>query len=314
MRAHPLPEARYYADLMLEELRKAIPSFLKRVDRPDRGGEWSAYLAANRAAMDALAGRLFPAEQAGGEALGDRRRPVTLVDFDPDGENKVLAAMLYPHTHLSESELADRVARLSAEERRQVVHAYVGDRVNRRHRPGRALERTSYRFDVVSDYGAFRDLQRHRMLTIEWQPLDTGLGYEVPEVAVEAGVAAPFEESMARSASLHDSLARPFPEQAPYAVALAFRIRYVMQMTAREAMHVLELRSGSQGHPAYRAIAQEMHRLIAEQAGHHAVAEMMSFVDHDDAAENGLGRLEAARRAEARRVAERERHPARPSS
>jgi thymidylate synthase ThyX len=309
MRAHPLPEARQYAALMLEELRKAIPSFLKRVDRPDRGGEWSAYLAANRAAMDDVADRLFPAGEAGG---GVRPPLVTLVDFDPDGENKIIAAMLYPHTDLAESELAERVARMSPDDRRQVVRAYVGDRVNRRHRPGRALERTSYRFDVVSDYGAFRDLQRHRMLTIEWQRLDTSLGYEVPDVAEEAGVAPAFEESMVRSAAVYDALAPRFPEQAPYAVALAFRLRYVMQMTAREAMHVLELRSGSQGHPAYRAVAQEMHRLVAEQAGHHAVAEMMSFVDHGDHANNGLGRLEAARRTEARRVSGVQHHPIRP--
>jgi thymidylate synthase ThyX len=310
MRAHPLPEARHYAELMLEELRKAIPSFLKRVDRPDRGGEWSAYLAANRAAMDDLSERLFPAGQASGGGLPPM---VTLADFDPDGENKIIAAMLYPHTDLAESELAERVARMSADERRQVVRAYVGDRINRRHRPGRALERTSYRFDVVSDYGAFRDLQRHRMLTIEWQRLDTSLGYEVPDVAIEAGVGPAFEESMVRSAAIYDALAPRFPEQAPYAVALAFRVRYVMQMTARESMHVLELRSGSQGHPAYRAVVQEMHRLIAEQAGHHAVAEMMSFVDHDDHASNGLGRLEAARRTEARRVAGGDRHPTRPA-
>jgi thymidylate synthase ThyX len=311
MRAHPLPEARYYADLMLEELRKAIPSFLKRVDRPDRGGEWSAYLAANRAAMDDLAARLFP--PGGAEVDDTPPPPVTLVDFDPDGENKVIAAMLYPHTDLGESTLAERVARMSTDERRQVVRAYVGDRTNRRHRPGRALERTSYRFDVVSDYGAFRDLQRHRMLTIEWQPLDTSLGYDLPEAAVEAGVAPTFEESMLRSANLYDALAPQFPEQAPYAVALAFRVRYVMQMSAREAMHVLELRSGSQGHPAYRTVAREMHRLIAEEAGHHAVAEMMRFVDHDDEADNGLGRLEAARRTEARRLSEHQPRPARPA-
>jgi thymidylate synthase ThyX len=315
MRAHPLPEARHYADLMLEELRKAIPSFLKRVDRPDRGGEWSAYLAANRAAMDDLAGRLFPSAAANEVSWhgAGRPAPVTLVDFDPDGENKIIAAMLYPHTDRTESELAELVARMSADERRQVVRAYVGDRVNRRHRPGRALERTSYRFDVVSDYGAFRDLQRHRMLTIDWQRLDTGLGYEVPDVAAEAGVTSAFEESMDRSAALYDALAPRFPEQAPYAVALAFRVRYVMQMTAREAMHILELRSGSQGHPAYRAVVQEMHRLIAEQAGHRAVAEMMSFVDHGDHASNGLGRLEAARHTEARRLADRRRDPSRPA-
>jgi len=160
------------------------------------------------------------------------------------------------------------------------------------------LECTSYRFDIVADYGAFRDLQRHRMLTVEWQPLGTDLGFDVPELVEAAGLSARFLESLERSKSLHDALAPYFPEQSAYAVALAFNIRFVLQLNAREAMHVLELRSGPQGHPAYRSIAQEMHRLIAEQAGHHAIAETMCFVDHSEAP---LGRLEAEQRAESKR-------------
>ncbi len=294
MRAHQLPEARLYAQMILEELRKVIPSFLQRVDRPERGGAWTEYLARNRAAMEDQAARLLSEETA------EPRPAVTLVDFDPQGEEKVLAAMLYPYSHLPEDQIAERVGRMSAVERLAVVRAYAGERTNRRQRPGRALERTSYRFDVVTDYGAFRDLQRHRMLTMEWQPLGTELGYVVPDVVTEAGVAERFEESVARSQALHTELAEAFPDQAGYAVALAFRIRFVMQMTAREAMHVLELRSGPQGHPSYREIAQDMHRLIAEAAGHRAVAEMMRFVDHQD---HGLGRLGSERRAEQRRSA-----------
>ena len=144
----------------------------------------------------------------------------------------------------------------------------MGERKNRRHRPGRAFERTDYRFELVTDYGAFRDLQRHRLLTIEWQPLTAELGYDVPEVIVEAGLAERFEESLRRSADLYYDLRREFPEQAQYAVALAFRIRYVMQMNAREAMHLIELRSGPQGHPSYRRVAQEMARLVRDVAGH----------------------------------------------
>ena len=96
------------------------------------------------------------------------------------------------------------------------------------------------------------------------------------------------------------ALAEQFPERAAYAVSLAYRIRYVMQFNAREAMHLIELRTSVQGHPSYRAVGQEMHRLIAEQAGHRAIAEMMRFVDHSGEAE--LERLEAERRAEARRA------------
>jgi thymidylate synthase ThyX len=151
MRAHPLPEARSYADLMLTELRKVIPSFLTRVDRPDRGGAWSRYLEETREQTSSVVQRVL------GGAEPEARPGVTLVDFDPEGEDKVLAAICYPHADLPEDEIVDRVRRLGAEDRRQLLAAYVGERSNRRHKPGRALERTDYRFDVLADYGAFRD-------------------------------------------------------------------------------------------------------------------------------------------------------------
>ncbi|HET6792990.1 MAG TPA: FAD-dependent thymidylate synthase [Acidimicrobiales bacterium] len=294
MRAHPLPEARLYADMILEELRKVIPTFLRRVDVADRGGAATAYLASNREATAVLAGRLLEDEQP------EPRPLVTLVDFDPDGEDKVLAAMLYPFSRVPEDQLLRRVRSMGAEDRMALVAAYVGDRTNRRQRPGRALERTDYRFDVLSDYGAFRDLQRHRLLTIEWQDLSPAHGYTVPPAVTDAGGEDAYREAMERSAHLYSALAEVFPDQSAYAVALGYRVRYCMQMNAREAMHVLELRSGPQGHPDYRAVAQEMHRLIAEQAGHRVLAEAMSFVDHSEV---GLERLEAERRAEARRGA-----------
>jgi hypothetical protein len=189
---------------------------------------------------------------------------------------------------------------MGVEERLSVIRAYVGERTNRRHRPGRAFERTYYRFDVLADYGAFRDLQRHRMLTVDWQALSPRHGYTLPEAVEAAGLADEFGQAMERSAELYDAMLDEFPDQASYAVALAYRIRFVMQMNAREAMHLIELRSTPQGHPAYRVVAQEMHRLIAEQAGHTAIAAAMSFTDHST--EPRLERLDAERRAEARRA------------
>jgi thymidylate synthase ThyX len=292
MRAHPLPEARRYAEMILLELRKVIPSFLARIDRPERGGVWTEYLQDRRDAMEAVVHELWPM------AVPAPGTSVTLTDFDPAGEDKVLVAMCYPHLNVPEVEVARRVAALGPEGRRRVIQAYVGERSNRRHRPGRALEATSYRFDIVGDYGAFRDLQRHRMLTVEWQPLGTDLGFEVPELVEAAGLQGQFLDSLERSKSLHDALAPYFPEQSAYAVALAFNIRFVLQLNAREAMHVLELRSGPQGHPAYRRIAQEMHRLIGGQAGHRAIAEAMRFVDYTD---TDLGRLEAEERSQSNR-------------
>ncbi len=301
MRGHPLPEARRYAEMMLDELRKVIPSFLQRVDRPDRGGRWTDYLSTAASATERVVARLFPDLVApeDGPVAGPGGAPsVELVDFDPEGEDKVLAAICFPEVAVPDAGLLDRVRRLGAEDRRALLAAYVGERENRRHRPGRAFERTGYRFDVVTDYGAFRDLQRHRLLTIEWQPLSPALGYDVPDLVAEAGVGDAYAASMDRSRTLYDDLVDEFPDSAGYAVALGFRIRYAMQMNAREAMHVCELRSSPQGHPSYRWVAQEMHRLIAERAGHRLVAEAMSHVDRGAV---GLERLESERRAEARR-------------
>jgi hypothetical protein len=174
----------------------------------------------------------------------------------------------------------------------------VGERENRRHKPGRAFERVDYRFDVLSDYGAFRDMQRHRMLTLEWQALTPNHGYVRPELIDEAGMTDVFDDAMARSAALYDALKDDFPNQASYAVSMAYRLRYSMQFNAREAIHMLELRSSPQGHPAYRRLALEMHRLIRDHAGHRAVAEAMT---HMTTAAPELERLEAERRAEARR-------------
>ena len=306
MRSHPLPEARVYADLMLEELRKVIPSFLQRVDRPDRGGAWSAYLDQTGAATAAIVEELFPdlvspADHPVGGPSGEPS--VTLVDFDPDGEEKVLVAICAPLTDRPEEEVARRVGLLGEEDRLSLLRAYVGQRENRRHRPGRAFERTGYRFDVVSDYGAFRDLQRHRMLTIEWQPLGTTLGYDVPEVVESAGLTDRYVASLERSRELAEALAPTFPVQSTYAVALAYRIRYSMQMNAREAMHMLELRSGPQGHPSYRSVAQEMHRQIADTAGHRLLAAAMTHVDYGSEA---LERLDSERRAEEKRNSQNE--------
>jgi hypothetical protein len=188
---------------------------------------------------------------------------------------------------------------MSHEQRLAVLKAYVGDRTNRRHKPGRAFERTSYRFDVLGDYGAFRDLQRHRMLTLEWQRLSTDHGYSVAEAVDEAGGLSDWKRVMNRSAEVHDALCDAgLPAVASYVVPMAYRVRFYMEMNAREAMHTIELRTTPQGHASYRRVCQKMHRLIAERAGHRAIAEAIRFADHSEVA---LERLEAERAAERRR-------------
>ena len=291
--AHPLAEMREYGTLMLTELRTVIPAFLKRVDLEDRGMAWSRYWRDTRERLDEVTGKALLG--VGGEG----RDEVTLVDHDPDGEIKVVAAAMYTSSSLPDDQLLAIARAMTPEARAEVLAASVGARSNRRHKPGRSWERTDYRFDVLCDYGAFRDLQRHRPLTIEWQTLGTQHGYEIPAAIGEAGLHGEWERVLEDSAALEQELCAAGHEEAgQYAASMAYRIRFVMQMSAREAMHLVELRSQPQGHPTYRRVAQAMHAEIARV--HPGIGAAFTYLSAEDVE---LERLDAERRTEARRAA-----------
>lgn len=275
LRALALPEARAYAEMLNGQLQGAIPEFLTRLDRADRGGVWVDYLRDTAQALEHEAAVLSPEREWGPAG-------VTLVDWNRDGENRILAAALFPHSHASEERLLAAVRPLSQARREALFTAAVGERRNRRHRPGRGFEHCDYTFEIVSDYGAFRDLQRHRMLTIQWQELTPALGYEIPTEVAAAGLAPRWRDAVSTAEAAYQSVASRFPEQAQYLVTLGHRMRYLIKLNAREAMHLIELRTSPQGHPSYRRICQEMHRLIDEVAGHHLVAGAMRFVGSED--------------------------------
>ena len=293
MAAHPLDEVRDNAALMLKELRTVIPSFMKRVDVPDRGGVWTQYFEDIRTSMTQQASLLDP--KPGAHATVD------LVEWDPDGERKVAASALYPFVNMPERDLRAAVDGMSETEIDDIFAAYVGDRTNRRHKPGRGLEQTFYRFDILCDYGIFRDLQRHRMLTIDWQALSPANGFTIPDSIVDIGADRQWTDAMEAMASLYDELdATISADVAQYSVPFAYKVRFSMNLNAREAFHMIELRTQQGGHPDYRAVCQEMHTQIRDVAGHRRIADAMSFVDHND---YDLGRLETERRAAAKRAA-----------
>ncbi|MBS1891974.1 MAG: FAD-dependent thymidylate synthase [Actinobacteria bacterium] len=293
--ASPLPEAREFGAMILTELQQVMPSFVSRVERPERGGEWVSYLQERRAGTERWVERL---------GLGRREEadPAPTVDLlAVEGtEADLLAACLYEAAAVPESEIRAHVDGLSAAERGELLAAVVGERANRRHRPGRGFEALRYRFEIVSDYGAFRDLQRHRLLTVQWQRLGPELGAGIPNEVREAGVGGEFERALEISRNEYERLAvAGLDELAPYALSLAFRIRFILDLNAREAMHLIELRSGREGHPTYRAVAQAMHEGIA--AVHPGVAAAMKFVD--DSTEPRLERMMSEIRTHRKQVA-----------
>jgi thymidylate synthase ThyX len=294
MMASPLPEARGFATMILEELQKVMPSFVARVERPDRGGEWISYLERRRDAAERWVGRLGLDRREGSDAPS-----VELIDVD-GSEDELIAASLFEASGLSERAILDKVRALPPDEQAEVIADLVGERPNRRHRPGRGWEAVRYRFEIVSDYGGFRDLQRHRMLTCQWQRLSPDLGAGVPDEVREAGAGGEYERALEISRAEYERLAAAgMPDAAPYALCLGYRIRYLLDLNAREATHLIELRSGREGHPTYRAVAQAMHERIASV--HPAIAAAMTHVDAST--EPRLERIMSEIRTHRKRVA-----------
>jgi len=275
-----LAEAQDIAKPMHKALEALIPSFVKRA-QPNE------YLRQTATDTQALSQTLLDGQSV------QSTEAVSLVDYDRDAEDRILAAILYPNARLPLGQVRSLVKNLPAEQRAQVFDAYIGQRRHRRDKPGRALEHAYYTFDIIGNLGIYRDLQRHRILTQERQDFTTAHGYDIPPEIEQAGFQAPFMECMERAAAVYERIFADFPAEAQYVVPFACRVRWYMKLNLREALHMGELRTLPQGHPDYRLIVQEMWRLIGEV--HPTLARSATFLDWQT---YRLGRLQSEMRTE----------------
>lgn len=286
--ASPHPEINQLGSLMHTELEKVIPSFVKK-SQSERGIEYAQYLAKNWLATRGLTQDLLP------ELEPSVAKGVELVEYDRLGEDKVIAAILYPHSDYSLAQVNDYVSSLSKIDKIALVKTYIGDRRSRFDRPGRAFEETYYTFDLLADIGAYRDLQRHRMITQERQNYSVAHGYDIPKELIAAGLSKPYEQALETAAKVYAEIHENLPEAANYVVPFAYKIRWRIKLNLREAYHLIELRSSRQGHPSYRLIAQQMYQQISQV--HPLVTSGMDFVDMND---YDLERLTAEQRLDAK--------------
>lgn len=290
--ATPFAETQQLGQAMQAELDQVIPAFVKR-SKGERGHAYAAYLAALRERVADLAAHLDTPQTSQDEV------PVRLVDYDPEAEGKMVAAILYPHLDLPLTSVQELVATMPEAERVAIIEAAIGERASRFHRPGRAFEEPYYSFDILADIGAYRDLQRHRVLTQERQHFTVAHGFVVPPELEEVGVADTYSAALQQAAEVCVAMQAEFPHEAQYAVPFSFRVRWRIKLNLREAYHLIELRSARQGHPSYRQIAQAMFRAIS--AVHPTLAKGMQFVDQND---YGLERLTAEQRLDQKRQAQ----------
>ena len=277
--SHPLEEAREIAKLMKEETLRTIPTLIKYAD-------YNAYMAETDQAMRQVAKEIF---EGSGQVLQlpacpERSRRVTLVRYPEDAEEQLVAAILYGYTNRPMIQVIEKVRKLSQEEKERVIDEYLKRR-GKYDQPLRALEHLYYTFDILVDYGAFRDIHRHRMATQTRQDLTIDHGYETPEELVRYGLEDTFDRSMERAALTYTQIAKDFPLEAQYIVPLAYRIRVLFTWNLRELHHFIQLRSAKQGHISYRRIAQQVFRELEK------VQPLLARYIRVDLSDYELGRL-----------------------
>lgn len=292
MFSEELTEIRELASSMQSELSSAIPSFVKRANN-EHGTAMQGFYARVRKGMERIAEK-----NSGPSAPGES---VKLIEYDKEAERKIIAAALYPYLQRPLDEINTIVAGMTEAEKDEAIATYISERQNRRQKPGRAFEQAYYTFDICSNFGGYRDLHRHRVLTQQRQPLTPYLGYKLPKELAEAGFQDDFAQAMDGAKAAYRQISAKFPKEAQYVVPLAYNIRWHMTMNLREAYHILELRSAMQGHPDYRHVAQEMFRAIEKV--HPRLARGMIFMDMKEYA---LERLESEKRID-RKMSEIER-------
>ena len=283
--SHDLSEAKELGAVIHTELNQLIPSFVKRA-------QFNEYLVATTAAAKTLAANAV----AVAPVVTDEA--VTLIDYDAQAEEKVIAAILYGQTRQTLQRLRKIAVALSQEERQQILQEYFSRRRHRRDKLSRAFENVYYTFDILGNLGLYRDLHRHRILTQERQDFTTVHGYDTPPEIAEAGFETEFDHCMKGAAELYERICRDLPSEAQYVVPFAYKIRWYMKMNLREAVHMCELRTMPQGHPDYRYICQEIWRKIQEV--HPTLAESGKFMDWG---KYRLGRLQSEMRTEFKKSA-----------
>lgn len=284
-----LPEANETGQKLLDESRKVLSTFLERADKPDRGGAWQAYRSETFQGVAKLSETYLSPTYTSKE----NQEPVTLTKVWPKNELDIVADILYEHSHGSLAEIKEEVELWPYERKQEILTAFIGERLNRRQRPGRALEQVHYSWDLLCDYGIFRDLQRHRMVDdLAWQQLTPRYGFDIPSLVEEAGLSEKFEACFDLSLELYSTLqAAGYQLEAQYATLLGHKMRWKVTYNARQAYQMIELRTAPQGHPGYRKLSQQMYEKICEV--HPIIGEGMRFVNQDEDPE--LTRLAAER-------------------
>ena len=285
-----LKEEQDLASKIKKELDTTIKAFVRRAD--DKYGKaFQNYLQQIKKTSKIVTKEIKPKIISGVRTQ--------LVDYEPEKTaiDKIITSIIYEQSpSTSYNIIMQQVKKLPDEKKRKIISAFTKLRQNRRHRPSRAFESVYYTFDLLNNFGMFRDFHRHRALTLERQLLTTDHGYNIPNEIKILGIEKEYRECMAKTKQTFDKIRTKHPEQGQYVVNYAYNYPYFMKFNLREACHLIELRTVPQGHIDYRRVAQQMFKEINKV--HPNLSKIMKFVDLK---EYDLERFESEKRSEEKR-------------
>jgi len=285
-----LEEERGLASKIKKELDTTIKAFVRRAD--DKYGKaFQNYLQQIKNVSKIATKEIKPKVMSGARTQ--------LVDHESEkiAIDKIITSIIYEQSpSTSYNIIMQQVKKLSDEKKIKIINTFTKLRKNRRHRPSRAFESVYYTFDLLNNFGMFRDFHRHRALTLERQLLTTDHGYNIPDEIKVLGIEKDYRECMEKTKHTFDKIRTKHPEQGQYVVNFAYNYPYFMKFNLREACHLIELRTVPQGHVDYRRVAQQMFKEINRI--HPNLSKIIKFVDLK---EYDLERFESEKRSEEKR-------------
>lgn len=264
-----------------ETLNKVIPKYVKRAN-PEGEKFWMKNEEEIREDIrNHLSGAIAVREEISHSRLLEIPR---LIENSRSSIEHLLAAVYFPFVNCSYDDLIQGLMRIKDVNLLNMLRRAVGERSTRRDRAARGFEHGyDITTEIVCDFGAFRDLHRHRMCTLQWQRLTPHHGFLLPEDIELIGMGDACRELAAEVADLYDRIASELGSTlAEHVVMFGHRVRFMIGMNLREAQHLLELRTVKQGHPNYRKVCQDIHYAIRAKAPWLDQTDFFKFVDHND--------------------------------
>lgn len=255
---HPLSEIRWAGQRIYEELNKITPSFLRRIEK-EESNAYRVYLSERSYRINQV---LKDINWKKDNILSSQR--VKLIEYDADGENKIIAGLIYSELKEPYEVILEKVKKLSFSQKENILKSILKDRTARWQKIPRAFENVYVRWEIVSNIGAWRDIQRHRMHTQYHQKFNIYLGYDIPRELIGTDLEKEFTLAIKKIEELYKQIEKLNPELACYAVSFAHLIRFIQYQNLRQLFWETELRTIAQGHPHYRSIEQEKAKIITK--------------------------------------------------